>query len=407
MGNTQPIYAWRTGERISWRIFSLLSLCIIIGSIFFLALEQQTVHADGGAPNLAYVAGGGKGISVIDIARQKVTGNIPLDGNPSMVYLSIDGRYLYVAQPAQHKVTMLTARTGAIVCSATVPGQPSLITFDPGTNRLYVAGQGSSTITALNGSNCKTEQTIQTGSPVYGMAIAQVGTNGTNGGTGNQIWFSTANAINVFQLPDKLQTIAIPGGPQYISIPPGATVYVTTRQGAVVAVSLQTLKVTQPLITGGDFGPMDYDAFTEEVYIPDKKHNQVDVLTPIYYGSSIPKEPNHVITLDVQPQSVAVTSDGNLAFIALAGGNIAMYDILGKQLINTIFVGGTPHFIITGLYPPTDSQTNNANGSPIPTALITIIAIAALVVLAVVVLLLVLARRGKHIDEEDESLEEV
>jgi hypothetical protein len=29
-----------------------------------------------------------------------------------------------------------------------------------------------------------------------------------------------------------------------------------------------------------------------------------------------------------------------------------MLDIPGKQIVNTITVGGNPHFIITGLYPP-------------------------------------------------------
>lgn len=381
--------------RSVWRV---CGLCVVLSGLFLLIAGYPVAHADGGAPNLAYVAGGGKGISVIDIAQQKVVDNLSFAGDPSMVYLSLDGRYLYVAQPAQNKVTLLVARTGAAVCSATVPGQPSLLTFDTGTNRLYVAGQGATTITALNGNNCKVEQVIQAGGPVYGMAIAQVGS-GPNGGTSNQIWYSTTNSLNVFQLPNTIQKIAIPGGPQYISIPPGATIYVTTRQGTIVAISLQTQQVTPALITGGDFGPMDYNAYTEEVYVPDKKHNQIDVLTPIYYGSSVPKEPNHVISLGVQPQSVAVTSDGNLAFIALAGGNIAMYDILGKQLINTIFVGGSPRFIITGLYPPTAAQTVNANGSPIPTMLLTIIAIGALIVLCAIVLLLILGRRRKRVEE--------
>jgi Ca2+/Na+ antiporter len=91
--------------------------------------------------------------------------------------------------------------------------------------------------------------------------------------------------------------------------------------------------------------------------VPDRKHHQIDVLTPIYYGSSIPQEPNHVISLGGSPQSVAITSDGNLAFIALADGHIAMYDIFGKQMLNTIFVGGSTHFIITGLYPPAIGTT--------------------------------------------------
>jgi len=98
---------------------------------------------------------------------------------------------------------------------------------------------------------------------------------------------------------------------------------------------------------------MDYNAFTSEVYIPDMQNKQVDVLSPIFPGTNaLPHEPNYSIHLGVEPQSIAITSDGQLGFIALAGGNVAMLDIPGKQIVNTFLVGGNPRFIITGLYPP-------------------------------------------------------
>src|SRR6266700_5151544 len=55
----------------------------------------------------------------------------------------------------------------------------------------------------------------------------------------------------------QLGEIPIPDGPQYLSLPPGETVYVTTRQGIVDAVDIRTRAVKQ-LLTGGVFGPMDY-----------------------------------------------------------------------------------------------------------------------------------------------------
>ena len=59
-----------------------------------------TALADGGAPNLAYIAGSKTGISVIDIHQQKVTTNFSLSGDPHTIYLSLDGRLLFVTQPA-------------------------------------------------------------------------------------------------------------------------------------------------------------------------------------------------------------------------------------------------------------------------------------------------------------------
>jgi hypothetical protein len=233
-----------------------------------------------------------------------------------------------------------------------VPGQPSLLTFDPGLNALYAAGNGGNSVTVLDPSNCAIKQTINLNSPIYGLAIAIIGS-GAPGETTNQLWVADATSLNIFQNKKLIARIQIPGGPQYISTPPGFTAYVTTRQGSVYAVDLSTRKLSPPLISGGTFGPMDYNAFTSEVYIPDKQNKQVDVLNPIFPGTNtLPREPNYSIHLGVVPQSIAITSDGQLGFIALQGGNVAMLDIPGKQIVNTILVGGNPHFIITGLYPP-------------------------------------------------------
>src|SRR2546425_5039510 len=100
-------------------VLPLLSLC-----------SPLQVRADGGAPNLAYVAGGSKGISIIDIMQQKVTSTIAVAGDPHTLYLSLDGRFLYVTQPTLGRVAMVSAQTKQVLCSANLPGQPSLLAFD-------------------------------------------------------------------------------------------------------------------------------------------------------------------------------------------------------------------------------------------------------------------------------------
>jgi len=335
--------------KIYWRIVLLLFVFLLLS---FLFPSSQHVFADGGAPNLAYVAGTTKGISVIDIGQQKVTGSFAMSSEPETIYLSLDGRFLYVTQPTSGHVSMLAAKTGQIICSANVPGQPSLLAFDPGLNVLYTAGNGGNSVTELDPGNCAIKQTINMNSPIYGLAVAIIGS-GAPGETTNQLWVADATSLNVFVNKKLIGSLQVPGGPQYISIPPGFTAYVTTRQGSVYAVDLTSRKLSLPLLSGGSFGPMDYNAFTSEVYIPDMLNKQVDVLSPIFPGTNtLPREPNYSIHLGVVPQSIAITSDGQLGFIALAGGNVAMLDIPGKQIVNTFLVGGNPRFIITGLYPP-------------------------------------------------------
>ncbi|HLX41119.1 MAG TPA: hypothetical protein VKR42_11345 [Ktedonobacteraceae bacterium] len=334
---------------------TLTIIALLFTSMLFPGIPG-TAQADGGAPNLAYVAGTPKGISVIDIQQQKVTGTIAVSGDPHAVMLSLDGRYLYVAQTALGQFTMLSAKTGQTICTANVPGHPTLLTYDTTDNLLYAAANDAASVTEIDGNSCNVVYTFKTSSPVYGLAVANVG---SANGTSNQLWVSGTHSVTILDTGKHTQLANIPiaGGPQYITFPPGTEAYVTTRQGDLDAVDFSTYHVVT-LLTGGMFGPMDFDEITGEVFVPDQLHKQVDVLAPVSSGSSaLPQEPSHVYPLGVVPESVAITGDGQLGFVALSSGNVAMIDVPGEQIANTFTVGGTPHFIITGLYPPAIGTT--------------------------------------------------
>jgi DNA-binding beta-propeller fold protein YncE len=180
-----------------------------------------------------------------------------------------------------------------------------------------------------------------------------VGLVGAGNNLNDQLWVSGTTSLT-FYTPNGQSSGSIPvaGGPQYLSLPGGYSLYVTTRQGGVDTVEFATRRVI-PLISGGKYGPMDYDAVTGEIYVPDEQNQQLDVLTPWTPGTvTTPHEPNRIVPLSSSPQAVAITSDGQLAFVALSGGKVEMFDVPGRKLTNTIVVGGSPHFIITGLYPP-------------------------------------------------------
>lgn len=95
--------------------------------LVLLALQPAPVYADGGAPNLAYIAGAGQGVSVIDIAQQRVLHTFSVAGDPHMLLLSPDGSILYVTQPTLGQVAELAARTGHVLCTISLPGHPSLL----------------------------------------------------------------------------------------------------------------------------------------------------------------------------------------------------------------------------------------------------------------------------------------
>ena len=334
-----------SGNIVLLLLIALLSLAVVSGATI------GTAHADGGAPNLAYVSGASGGIGVLDVQQQKITRTIPIAGDPHAVALSLDGRFLYVTQPQLHRLSIVAAKTGSIICHADLPGAPSLLAFDGYANLLYVGGSGSSTVTSVDPEQCTIKRKIVTSGPIYGLALAALSSSDTS--SNDQLWVSNEKEVQTFDATNgrSLGSIPVPTGPRYLSIPPGGTVYTTTAQGQVLALGLNSHTVT-PLLSGGDYGPMDYDATTGEVYVPDRRHLELAILRPVNAGFQTPKEPERVLKLDVPPESIAITSDGQLGFAALQDGRVVMYDIPGQQEINRITTGGTPGFIITGLYPP-------------------------------------------------------
>lgn len=367
-------------------------LSILLLFILCYLFIPAPAFADGGAPNLAYVAGAGEGISVIDIGQRKVTSSFGVQGDPHAIYLSVDGRLLYVTQPSLNKVSILAAKTRQVVCSADVSGHPTLLALDPGTNILYAGGAASGTVTAFDAMTCAVKFHLQVSAAVNGLAVAVVGA-GIAGGTGNQVWVADSSALNVFDANGRrLAVIPLREQPHYLCIPQGNTVYVTTRQGTVLAVNITTRQVSAPLLSGGTFGPMDYDAGTGEVYVPDSTHRALDVLAPVSVDNApLPHEPVRAIRLDAAPQSVAITSDGQLGFVALNNGSVVMLDIPGRQIVTTIQVGGNPHFIITGLYPSLISLT------PQQSALVSILSVllhyGGAVIIALVPIIWILRER--------------
>ncbi len=336
--------------------------------LLLVGLFSPSAHADGGAPQLAYVAGAAQGISIIDIARRRVTGTIAVAGNPRTVLLSPDGYALYVTQPTLGRVAAITAKTGKTLCTASLPGQPSLLALSLDATVLYAAGRGDTSVRALDPVTCAVQQAFETHGPIYGLAVTASTATDATPSTPNQLWITGTTSLTIFEVNGHLLgSVPIAGGPQDICIPGGFTAYVTTRQSTVVAVDLSTRQVVRTLLSGGQFGPMDYDAITGEVYVPDRQHNQLDVLTPVTADTTaMPQEPARILRLSSSPQSVAITSDGQLGFVALSNGQVLMLDVPGRRIVTSIAVGGTPRFIITGLYPPVNSPTSTPQQAATP-----------------------------------------
>jgi len=402
-----------TSNRDSWFL-------VLVPLLLCLCAPQQA-QADGGVPNLIYVSGTASGVSVIDIGdvinagEQKVTSTVSVPGDPHMILLSLDGRDLYVTQPTLGRFTTIATKTGQSICSIRLPGQPTLLALDTIMGTMYVAGNGADLVTALDPMTCTVQRTFNTDSPVYGIALTALASD-TSGGNSNQLWVAGTNGLTIFddQTGQLLGRVLMAGGTQYLLIPPGTMAYLSTRQGSVYAVDLQTRQVRE-LLSGGSFGPMDYDALTSEVYVPDAQHKVLDILSPITsITKPLPKEPERTYPTDLPPVSVAITNDGLLGVIALQGGKVRMLDLLARRVIATIDVGGTPHFVITGAYPPIFDVTPSPSPGQAPThstianipgdRLVVLSLVFAFLLILLLVMVLRLRKRQKTADQKRHAI---
>lgn len=325
-----------------------------------------SARADGGAPNLAYVTGAGAGgqeVAVIDIAQRKVTASIAVNGSPWGIVLSADNRFAYVTEQTAAQVAIIDANAHQVVATVPTGAAPEGIALDAGTGNLYVANSGTNTVSILNGDQRKVVTTLTVGNHPTGVAIATVGTSIPNY-LDPEVYVANSGSDSVTiistQKRQVVATVPVPGGPVAIVVPSyGSVAYVATQSGSVAVISLakRTLLGTLMQQSGAQWGQMDYDAITSQVYLPDATSNQVFILAPASVAgngtANLPQEPARALPIAGGPAAVAITFDGADGFVAQRGsGQVTMLDAPTHHVLATIRVGGTPHAIITGAYPP-------------------------------------------------------
>jgi DNA-binding beta-propeller fold protein YncE len=91
------------------------------------------VHADGGAPNLAYVAGAGStgsDLAVVDIAQRHLTWRIAIGGTPAGVVLNADGHFAYVTEASAGVLAGVDASEGRVTSTINIGPSPGALAID-------------------------------------------------------------------------------------------------------------------------------------------------------------------------------------------------------------------------------------------------------------------------------------
>lgn len=343
----------------------LVALCLVLALAF--GWLAGPAHADGGAPNLVYVVGGGANgaqLVVVDVAKRQVTGQVALGSDPRAVLLSLDGRFAYVPRAGRNDVAVVDTRALKVVASIAVGRQPQALAADTTTTgNVFVANAGSNNVSVLDLPSWRVEATIPVGPEPVAVAAAGAGS-GISDPTDTEIYVANSggDVLSVISAKRRavIATIAVPGAPVSLVAPAAnGVLYVGTRSGAIVAVGLADHHVLGTLLQlrGSADVQMDYDALTGAVYVPDPAAGVVDVLRPASAGAAgavhLPAEPERTLPFAGGPAAAAITFDGAYGFVAAQqAGQIVQFDAASNATLGSVAVGGAPHALVTGPYPP-------------------------------------------------------
>jgi YVTN family beta-propeller protein len=355
-----------------WRMtFSVaLALWLLAGAGPLL----NVARADGGAPNLSYIVGGGASadnLTVIDIGARKIAATIPIGGEPRAVALSVDARYAYVTQSARDVVAVVDAGSHTVTTTIPTGAKPAGLLLDTTTTaaRLLVANSGADTVSVLDPDARKSVATIQVGQHPTAVAVAGPANELPNAGKPEYyVTNSDADSVSVIDATSLkvVATVPLSGDPISVMIPQsGGVAYVGMRSGAIVAIRLVDRTPLGTLFQlKGAPGQMDYNAISGSIYVPDPSGNAVQVLRPASPGAagsspSLPDEPVRSLPFPNAPSAVAIPADGTFGMVTeVSPGKATMLDLSTRQPLATFDVGGKPVAVITGPNPPLlDRQT--------------------------------------------------
>ena len=336
-------------------------------------LRAPMASADGGAPNLAYLSGTPAGVSIIDLAQRRVTGTVPVAGDPRGLVLSPDARWLYVAEMQKNQVAVVDTQAKQVVATLPTEAMPTAVALVPSLpTRLWVANAGEASVTVFEPETRKRLATIPVGLHPHGLAWAPQFSDIPETDGSSEVYIVNTDAESLTVVNTKslqvVTTIALPAHPLGVVVPAlGGTAYVSTTEGNIYGVTLGSHQLFGPLYQGQQVGAMDYDATTGAVYLPERAANVLTVLRPVSSGtkipSTLPSEPLRQWSLETAPAAIAITSDGSLGLVAQpTTGSMALLDVPGRQLLATIPVGGHPQIVLAGPYPPV-VKLQNTQGS--------------------------------------------
>lgn len=274
-------------------------------------------------------------------------------------YTSGTGSSLFAVNPTTNNTTVINVGTN-----------PYGVTVNSDGSRVYVANNGSNTVSVVNTLNNNSVATIPIGPGFkpYGIAIAK---------TPNEelvyVTNSGNNSVTVFQGSNNGILAVIPVGTQPVGVassPDGAFVYITNKgDNTVSVINTTTNIVTKTISVGSNPIGISVTPDGKKVYVANSGSSTVSIIntttnvvsasvdvynTPESFGNFIPKgdcqKVTFTITVNPAPTTATITTNGSLSALNTVYGTpstAATFTVSGTTLTAGILVTPPPGFEVS------------------------------------------------------------
>ncbi len=112
-----------------------------------------------------------RNITFLDTLKDNISRSIKIDGLPSAVAFSKNGKHLFVLDKENSLLLSIDLQAGDIIGKAVVGNEPVNLLLSPDGNTIYVANYASNSLTVVNASTMEVITNIAVGIQPFGMAV--------------------------------------------------------------------------------------------------------------------------------------------------------------------------------------------------------------------------------------------
>jgi len=259
-------------------------------------------------------------------AGQIVLANVPTGHDPIAVALNPVTNKIYVANQGSNSVTVIDGVTNNTTTVST-GASPCALAVNPATNKIYVANENSATVTVIDGA------TNHTSSVSTGIAPIAIGVNPVS----NKIYVAnySSNTVTVIDGSNHTSTINVGRHPAGVAVNSATNKIFVSDSGAndVAVIDGATNAVTTVAVGAGPQA-IAVNSLTNQIYAADYISGEVSVIDGSTYSVTN-------VAVGANPNALAVDAVHGQVYAGNAGAN-SVTVIDGTTLSTSTLAMGSP-----------------------------------------------------------------